>query len=138
MKQLIGKTIDAVFIDSQNQHYLMFRTDKGDIWFFGEGDCCSETYFSDIQQIRNLIGMTVLSVEDIDLKEGEYKPKSSRQNVDSVYGIKLYTERGICIIVYRNSSNGYYGGSCYFLENPPSVFKTGKMLSVVWDYSSDD
>ena len=135
MKKLIGKKINKIFIDSIEQHYMKFETNSGDVCFAGDGDCCSETYFSDVQNINNLIGQIVKSEEEIELQEGDYPKKESRQDEDSVYGIKLITDSGESIIVYRNSSNGYYGGYCNFCKEIPADIK---MIEINKDYSSDD
>lgn len=41
----------------------------------------------------------------------------SRQEVDSLYGQKITTDKGYADIVYRNSSNEYYGGDCNYEPN---------------------
>lgn len=51
---------------------------------------------------------TVRAVEHIDM------PDLGSTNEDACiayYGMKITTEKGRCVIDYRNSSNGYYGGS---------------------------
>jgi hypothetical protein len=34
----------------------------------------------------------------------------TRQEFDAIYGVKLTTSQGAPTFVFRNSSNGYYGG----------------------------
>jgi hypothetical protein len=41
-----------------------------------------------------------------------YDDSHCRQEHDSFYGYALNTKAGTCTIVFRNSSNGHYGGSC--------------------------
>ena len=37
--------------------------------------------------------------------------------MDSFYGVKIVTDKGRAEIVYRNSSNGYYGGAADYVDN---------------------
>lgn len=110
MKELIGKTIRKVFVES-DQNAMIFDTSDGLLRFATYGDCCSETWFSDIYNFDALLG-TVASVEDLELPDYNVNDGRGRQEEDSAYGLKITTNKGDAKIVYRNSSNGYYGGSC--------------------------
>lgn len=110
MQELVGKKINAIFVDAEDQDVLQFKTDGGDVIYEGYGDCCSETWFADITGFDALIGGTVISVETVEMPDPE--DGRSRQDYDKVYGYKIITDKGHADIVYRNSSNGYYGGSC--------------------------
>lgn len=116
MKELIGKTIRNLRIADQETHYaeavLLFGTDDGDMAFVTDADCCSETWFADIVGVDALLGGTVTAAENIELPEP--LDDRTRQEYDQAYGVKITTDRGVCDIVYRNSSNGYYGGWCSF------------------------
>ena len=76
------------------------------------GDCCSYTWIESLDAPDALLG-TVRSVEDIDMPNLGNIDGSKHTDVDQVayYGLKIVTERGVCVIDYRNDSNGYYGGS---------------------------
>lgn len=109
MRELMGKRINEILIDADEQHYLVFKTDQGDIAYFAEGDCCSESWFYHLLGVDALLGHTVLSVEEV--WDGEDPPDEfSRQEVDRLYCVKLVTDSGYADIEFRNSSNGYYGG----------------------------
>ena len=110
MKELVGKTIQGVRV-SEDQHVLMFDTDNGVVAYETYGDCCSETWFADITGFAALIGGTVRSAEEIPLPEYNVEDGRGRQESDEAYGVKIITDKGYADIVYRNSSNGYYGGS---------------------------
>jgi hypothetical protein len=105
--RLVGKTVSSLFV-SENEQELRFETDDGDVGVWAEGDCCSESWFADITGFDALIGSKVVSVEIVDMPDIE--DDRSRQEFDQAYGYKITTEKGICDIVFRNSSNGYYGG----------------------------
>lgn len=136
MKELIGKKVREIYVDSEFQTYLKFVTDQGDLHYYADGDCCSESYFAEILGVNNLLQQkyAVLSVEKIQLGESE----GTRQESDSIYGIKInFSEPGkyygpsCALIIFRNSSNGYYGGSCDYwdMENANGYMK--KLISKV-------
>jgi len=112
MKELIGKKIIGVSIDKTYNDVLAFFTEDETLIYTCWGDCCSETWFADILGIENLINQEVTNVEDINLED--IQDGRSRQDSDEFYGIKITTIKGVVDIIYRNSSNGYYSGSCDF------------------------
>jgi hypothetical protein len=108
MNELIGKTVTRLRVN-EDQSVLAFDHPDGSSTAYATwGDCCSETWFADITGVSALLGARVLEVEAVDLPEVE--DNRSRQNYDRFYGVKLRTSKGFVDIVYRNSSNGYYGG----------------------------
>lgn len=50
----------------------------------------------------------------------EYKNDHYVEELED-YGEKLSTQKGVCDIVYRNSSNGYYGGYINKLDEAPDT-----------------
>lgn len=126
LKDLIGKKIESLFVND-DQSILVFKTDKGDYGYKTRGDCCSETWFADITGVKSLLGFTVISTEDI----GISLPQDSRcrQEEDEFYGLKLITSEGITDIIYRNSSNGHYGGSCDQMTRLPDISTFEKITS---------
>jgi len=124
MQRLIGKVIVKLEI-SENNLLLRFTDSEGVEYIYAtEGDCCSETWWADIIFSRyNMLkdGYPVTKVESIEVPDFvnalASKDGRCRQEYDQVYGetITLQHYRTIDII-YRNSSNGYYGGSYEFLS----------------------
>lgn len=114
MKQLIGKKIISLKING-DQTVLMIESIDEIFMFLAEGDCCSETWFAEIIGVNYLIGATVLKVDNLDLPDYNLNDGKCRQAKDTVYGIRLITDKGETDIIYRNSSNGYYGGSIQLL-----------------------
>jgi hypothetical protein len=124
MESLVGKVIKKIMIDSKDQEYLQFQTDKGNVNYGAYGDCCSETYFSDVNRLKNMIGFKVLDVKEIsNFEEEKISDQKSRQESDEIYGVHIVTEKGVGVIIYRNSSNGYYGGSADKIEEIPEDIK---------------
>lgn len=113
MNELKGKTISRVLI-APDQGEIVFDTTDGPISFGVEGDCCSESWFSDIYNGDALLG-TVASAEEIEMPDYNVEDGRTRQDVDSVYGYRITTDKGAATIAFRNSSNGYYGG---YLKHP--------------------
>ena len=109
MNELIGKIVSGLRV-GEDEHVLVFDHPDGTFTAYEAwGDCCSETWFADITGVSALLGRQVTAAEDVDMPNVE--DERCRQEYDRFYGVKLYTDRGIVDIVYRNSSNGYYGGA---------------------------
>jgi hypothetical protein len=136
MKELINKTISKILVND-DQSILIFETNEGDVIYETDADCCSETWFADITGVDALIGTTVTESEEV--KMSEVKDGRTRQEYDSFYGIKLKTDKGYASIVYRNSSNGYYGGDIKFRDNKrESIFvnKPVQLTEITSDWSA--
>lgn len=103
---LVGRTIKKISVND-NQEILSFDTDGGSISFKGYGDCCSETWFADITGVDFLLNARIMSVEDVEMESVD--DGRTRQDSDSFYGVKIHTDKGSADVIYRNSSNGYYG-----------------------------
>jgi hypothetical protein len=132
MEELIGKMVTAVWI-SPDAERLVFETDDGNVAYRTYGDCCSYSYFNDIIGLDALIGQKVNSAEEIGL--GDVETDDSYDCIRA-YGIKLTTNRGYVDVVFRNESNGYYGGWCetdYRDDVPEDMVKI-----TAADWSRDD
>lgn len=84
------------------------------IIYICEGDCCSETWFADIIGVQSLLQQEVIDVAEMSTEKSlsnyNINDGRGRQEYDEVYGYRLMTRLGTCDFVFRNSSNGYYGG----------------------------
>ncbi len=109
MEELIGKTIESLSV-SKDQSILAFYTDAGVIAYEVEGDCCSESWFADINGVSALINGKVTASDIVSMDGYNVEDGRCRQEYDAAYGIKITTDKGYADIVFRNSSNGYYGG----------------------------
>lgn len=126
MKELIGKKITGLRIN-EDQSLLVFDTDQGPVGYVAEGDCCSESWFADITGVSALLGGTVQMVSEVDLDDYNVNDGRTRQEYDEVYGYKLTTDKGYADIVFRNSSNGFYGGALELLNGEPPENMTAIM-----------
>lgn len=79
-----------------------------------EGDCCSDSFFTDQDQFTELEGSKILSVER--RGSGDHTPsvksqqEPQRQEESSWAFLVFITDKGHVTIDWRNDSNGYYGG----------------------------
>jgi hypothetical protein len=113
---LVGKKIDAIWV-MPGEQYLRIDASGESFVYETEGDCCSETWFAEIIGVDALIGATVTATEDLEVPVKE--DGHTRQDSDEFYGQSIATDRGRAQIVYRNSSNGYYGGSASLTSTTP-------------------
>jgi hypothetical protein len=111
LEQLLDRTVLQVLANPEKDQFR-FVTDQGNLDYYCYGDCCSESWVNHISDIDALIGQKVLDVEEIDMyKLLGAEPEPTRQEVDEVLFHRIQTPKGVCVIEFRNSSNGYYGGS---------------------------
>lgn len=108
---LIGKTITAIYLASDKKA-IRFDLKEGDpIRARADGDCCSSTWIESLDTPDAILGDPVVSVEDLELPGRDEKKENADGEYIAYYGCKVTTTRGICVIDFRNSSNGYYGGN---------------------------
>lgn len=127
--KLLGAQIVNLAVERTYQYGLRFVTLQGDKYIGVESDCCSETWFADIIGVKNLLDEVVSGVEELGVSAA--KDDRSRQDFDKCYGVRLKTRKGDCDIIYRNSSNGYYGGEAVDMTH-------GKGLTIDWELITDD
>ena len=108
-QKLVGKVVHGLSV-SDGQHYLVIHTNGGFVVYETEADCCSETWFADITGIQCLVGREVREAKFVELPYYNTDDGRGRQESDQAYGFEIGTDRGKCVVVFRNSSNGYYGG----------------------------
>ena len=126
---LVGKVLTSIKI-SENKHYLMFVTNEQNVLAYCEADCCSHTWVENISLPAMGFPATVISVTDMDMPDSA---KWDDSEYLQFYGCKISTDKGDIFIDYRNSSNGYYGGSLAWPEETewkPSA-DTVKWLEVI-------
>jgi hypothetical protein len=122
---LVGKTILEIY-RSDDSERLKFVTDAGDVFFETDADCCSETWVEEILNADLLIGKRVVKCEDIEGALPTY-PDSGRQEEDETYGWRIDSDGGTAQVIYRNASNGFYGGSLELDLSPDASEKWVKI-----------
>lgn len=105
MQQLINKTIRSCSW-SKDGTKMTITTSEGDFNFYTGSDCCSESWIEHVTEPK--YPAKILSIEEKDLPG---PTPSGRQEYDQAYSTVFKTDQGDLEVEYRNSSNGYYGGS---------------------------
>ncbi len=142
MKELVGKVIQSIQV-SNDQHFLKFTTNEGDLLYYAEGDCCSESWFADIVFDYKFDNKAVVTkVEGIDVPDFVTKlantDQRTRQEYDQVYGYKITQSNGHSAeVIFRNSSNGYYGGWCELVD-PNQEWHTNVLAELTWEVIESD
>ena len=105
---LIGKTIIKIEMTADSEQIRFFlREGDEPIVARCDADCCSHTWIENVSDPGAIIGHTIVRAGDVDMPD-----LGSPNEYDCIayYGFEIATAMGRCIIDYRNSSNGYYGG----------------------------
>ena len=110
MNPLVGKTLTGVKL-AKDKEAILFQTTEGDIVAQCDGDCCSSTWIESIENTIRSFPAVVLVASDIEDGLPETIENDSNYECLQFYGFKVDTDKGVLVIDYRNSSNGYYGGS---------------------------
>lgn len=106
LDNLIGQKINSVTVSADDEQ-VIFETDNHKYIYVAAEDCCSHSWIEAIEDVENIIGQKVIKIE-----ENEVNREEDHQQCETldIANYDIYTERGICRINFRNSSNGYYGG----------------------------
>jgi len=103
---LIGQRVVKVWL-AADKEAIKFDVEDGEpIIARCDADCCSFTWIEGIDAPESMVG-TVAAVEGLEMPDLGDMPEC---DVVAYYGCRITTERGSCVIDYRNDSNGYYGG----------------------------
>lgn len=106
---LLNKKIVKMQIASDKEA-LLFVTDNGDeLVVRVDADCCSYTWIESVELPALGFPFTVIACDDLDMNKEPLE--NEEYECLQFYGAKITTDKGDLVIDYRNSSNGYYGGS---------------------------
>lgn len=115
MQPIVGKTPASIWVN-EGEDTLVLGCEEGALVCDTDGDCCSETWWADaIGVLQYLRGTVVTGIREIEMTDSyNVDDGRTRQEEDSAYGVQVTTDQGAVDLVFRNSSNGYYGGSAYY------------------------
>ena len=146
---MTGKEVKRMFIGSFDAQYddrcgsgesIKFVFNDGtDGYFITDADCCSETWFADIIGVKALLSGRITKEPEFKELETQDQDKRCRQEHDEFYSVEVTTNKGVCVFAFRNSSNGYYGGTCsYSGKNKFTDFETNDFVwrEITEDYSA--
>lgn len=107
---LIGKTVTGFFVAKDGKALRFDVLDRDDpIIVKVDGDCCSASWVEGVENPEAAVGAEILEAEDIPMPTHPFD--ADEYDVVAFYGFKISTVKGTCVVDYRNSSNGYYGGN---------------------------
>lgn len=108
---LLNQTIVAILVADDGDAIKFVLADGREVIAICDGDCCSSTWIEEVNDPEAALGL-VTKAEDIELPEEFQQATKTTYSEDEMkyYGFAIETPRGRCLIAYRNSSNGYYGG----------------------------
>jgi hypothetical protein len=113
--RMSGRVIDNVELSDDQSRITITFADGTRAVGSTNADCCSETWVEALTVPPDIKGATVTGYswsEDVPQDTPTTNaPADTFLDQIEVYGEAIATDRGEIIIEYRNSSNGYYGGS---------------------------
>ena len=111
---LVGNTFEDLMVSKDQTSIRIYIKDG---WFktiSTEGDCCSESWWADILGVQSAKGGKILEIKELEVETPN--DDRTRQEYDQAYGYELVTDKGVVTLVFRNSSNGYYGGWAFDID----------------------
>lgn len=113
--RLVGRVIRSVGLSSDRDEITVTFTDGTTATAHTEGDCCSQTWIEHLTVPPDIDGAEITGyswAEDVPQDTRSVNvPTDVYLDEIEVYGEAIRTTRGEILIEFRNSSNGYYGGS---------------------------
>lgn len=136
MEGLKDKIIKEINVFGDYHDNIQFLTDGEQQCYNAYGDCCSSSFFSEILNPQNILGQKITEVKEIDLEPGEapIRKGTSEDDHEQIYGIHITSEKGTCTIIFRNHSNGYYGGSIMSIHH--DIPANTKIWNITEDWSA--
>jgi len=134
--KLIGKTITKLTVSEDGIYLEAWMGEESLAWIV-EGDCCSQSWFNDILGLEALLNSPIQSIEYVDLPDLENGDDEGYGDRTQVYGHKFKTLKGYAEIIFRNHSNGYYGGWCEEVVLPQNLKDPIKWINVTEDWTAN-
>ena len=111
LENIVGKRING-FTITDDKTTLTFNDDAGTLYVYNaEADCCSHSWIENVEDPEYLISNLVMKVEEKEITDYEEDGCCIQ-----IMGYDIYTDKGICKIDFRNSSNGFYGGRLQIID----------------------
>lgn len=103
---------DVITKVTSTDREIRIITDKHDILFYHEQDCCEDVYIDLMSPLETLNGR-IISCEIVELKE-----KDNGYGTSTSSWVKIVTTEGYFTAIWRGESNGYYSESIDFIISP--------------------
>ena len=115
-KDFVGKTFRSVTVNDDKTEILFVTDDGRTFRMFHFRDCCEWVEVEDINgELDWLVGSPVLTAEE---SESQKPPAGAEKKDDSDTWTfyRISTEKGMVVIRWHGSSNGYYSESVDIVE----------------------
>ena len=112
LNRMVGETIESVSGNRQDDEFVV-RTTSGLVFtFYHNQDCCEEVYLEEIiGDIDDLVGHTVVMAEETSNNDLISGSSCSQSESFTWTYYRMATERGLVVLRFYGSSNGYYSES---------------------------
>lgn len=109
-EEMIGWKVEEIYLCGDDDR-LIFRLSRDDeqilFTLVARGDCCSSSYFNDLIWVSNILGEVITEIEEKSLGA---RDTWREDECIAYYGFTFKSRLGVFDLVFRNESNGYYGG----------------------------
>lgn len=140
----VGKTVTKLEIGDDGG-FIRFTFSDGDVATYNAyGDCCSTTWINDLNGVKSLLGQEIITHErgitddDDDDDDEDIEEEDDWGQVIQRYAERFRTASGYFDILYRNESNGYYGGSLELCGDDDYSWREKPDEQTVWQNITDD
>lgn len=121
IKSLIGLTVLEIELDDSHGELSLKLKDSHNnivhVFFEARAGCCSQSWIETLDGKEDIIGCEISDIIEHDSIgfdwDETYKPPHggiNQQRSNVIYNYEIITPKGSCVIDFRNTSNGYYGG----------------------------
>lgn len=109
---ILNREIDRVELSTDKTGLIIHFRDGGRAVFQTVSDCCSKTWIEHIEIPEPICCAKIYNASD----SGQIQETLSEYECIRVYQTTFKTSKGDLTVEYRNSSNGYYGGTLELIE----------------------
>lgn len=109
-RELVGLRIDRALqrnVDG-DLHVILVLDDGRILVLEPEGDCCAHAYIQHVNNPECLNGALITAVDELHATLVE----EDKFGVVDMWGHRIHTNHGTCVIECRTEHNGYYSGWC--------------------------
>lgn len=103
---LEGRVLMGVAVKKGEDDLVLIFSGEAPLVVAVEGDCCSHSYWHEVIGAASCYGGVITGTRQLNLPE----PDQGGHECLQAYGYAVDTTLGSVRFVFRNESNGYYGG----------------------------
>jgi hypothetical protein len=120
---LVGVRIDRALWDGESVYLVLL--DGRIAKLSPRGECCANAYIQHINNPEALVVAEVMVVEDLEVTDADEARVLADEGVPDedrdIWGHRIITNRGTCVLDCRTEHNGYYYGwlDLTWVQQPP-------------------